>query len=89
MEQAGLLLEAAVEVRFLPRVLVELLFVYVVCPYDRRRVAKGGVATPPSNEKILLLLRGQVPSPLWGDLSCLAGRRLRWTAIPADQHFAV
>ena len=61
-----LLRETAVEVRFLPRVLVELWLVCVVCPFDRRRVARVGVSTPPSSDKILLLLREQVFSPLWG-----------------------
>ena len=39
--------------------------------------------TPPSSEKILLLFREQVFSPLWGVLSCLAGRR--YAGLPSRQ----
>ena len=68
LEQAVLLRETAVEVRFLPVAAVQersLVCVWSVRLADRR-VVKGGVSTPPHNEKILLLLREQVFSPLWG-----------------------
>ena len=43
--------------------------------------------TPPSSEKILLLFREQVFSPLWG-LVLPHRQTLRWIAIPAVRHFA-
>ena len=68
LEQAVFLRETVVEVRFLPVAVVQerlLVCVWSVRLTDRR-VVKSGVATPPHNEKILLLFREQVFSPLWG-----------------------
>ena len=68
LEQAVLLRETAVEVRFLPVAAVQersLVCVWSVRLADRR-VVKGGVLTPPHNDKILLLFREQVQGPLTG-----------------------